>query len=512
MSFNVHSVHEALLVKKQKHDKKDKKQKKSKEDRVVQLHGQKLRIKRYVRVNIGPVIGTVTKDSAIVMMEINNEAPVTIYFVPYTAEGDDVDNVVYKEQDMPRNVPKVFHVTGLKPDTSYRVLFSGVSKKAIYNRIGNVKTFPEKITKLTVAALSCDRPERVLDGETNMWQLIQEKVESNQVQVVLHLGDQVYGQKELIDSFVILRQAKQDGISDPEGIRAVSSRVQNRLADIYRFTWNLPRTAKSLASGSHLMIWSDNDLYNDFTIAKNEATGQAIENLMIHYGHLVYRSYQRQLWDPEYDTNSLPAEQHYHKYGPIGILLIDMRGNRIDWDGNQHMENPIVNEEQWKLINSVFADPELQVILVCSEIPFVGDAPDVAKKNANKPGLEFLKDHWVYSTEELERLLTTAFDWKAADAKRDVLFLAGDIHVGVDSIIKDSKTNQTIRHLTATPITNHVCQFFPALEGAVNERFSYVHKPLDKRNYGLIDISIADDGTPTIEAQLVADPHPIAHK
>jgi phosphodiesterase/alkaline phosphatase D-like protein len=344
-----------------------------------------------------------------------------------------------------------------------------------------------------------------------MWKLIQDKVESNEVQVVLHLGDQVYGQKELVDSFVILRQAKQDGIDTPEGIKAVSERVQGRLADIYRFTWNLPRTAKSLASGSHLMIWSDNDLYNDFTIAKSDS-GAAIENLMIHYGHLVYRRYQRQLWDPDYESNTSPSEEHFHKYGPIGILLIDMRGNRIDWDGNQHADNPIVNEAQWKLIDSVFADPELKVILVCSEIPFVGDTPEVAKQNATKPGTEFLKDHWVYSTAELERLLETAFDWKAKEAgKREVVFIAGDIHVGVDSEIRDSKTNSTIRHLTATPITNHVCKFFPALEGAVNERFSYVHKPLSARNYGLVDITIAEDGTPKVAAQLVEDPNPKSH-
>jgi phosphodiesterase/alkaline phosphatase D-like protein len=344
-----------------------------------------------------------------------------------------------------------------------------------------------------------------------MWKLIQEKVESNQVQVVLHLGDQVYGQKELIDSFVILRQAKQDGINTPEEIKAVSERVQGRLADIYRFTWNLPRTAKSLASGSHLMIWSDNDLYNDFTIAKSETTGAALENLMIHYGHLVYRRYQRQLWDPNYESNTSPAEEHYHKYGPIGILLVDMRGNRIDWNGNQHADSPIVSESQWKLIDSVFADPELKVILVCSEIPFVGDTPEVAKTNSTKPGLEFLKDHWVYSPSELVRLLETAFDWKAANPQREVVFIGGDIHVGVDSEIRDSKTKLTIRHLTATPITNHVCKFFPALEGAVNERFSYVHKPLAVRNYGLIDITIQEDGAAKVEAQLVPDPNPKAH-
>jgi hypothetical protein len=258
------------------------------------------------------------------------------------------------------------------------------------------------------------------------------------------------------------------------------------------------------------MIWSDNDLYNDFTIAKNEA-GSGLSNLMIHFGHLAYRRYQRQLWDPKYavNPNKSSAEEHFHKYGPVGILLIDMRGNRIDWHGEQKGDAPFVNDNQWKLIDSAFQDPEIKVMLITSEIPFVGDAPELLKKNAETiKDLEFLKDHWGYNTSELVRLLETAFDWKAADKSRDIVFIGGDIHVGVESVIHDSKTGLSARQLVATPITNHVCKFFPALKGVVNERFSFEHKSSDKRNYGLVDVNIGEDGVAKVESKLVEDPNP----
>jgi len=345
-----------------------------------------------------------------------------------------------------------------------------------------------------------------------MWSLIEEKVKNNEVQVVLHLGDQVYGQKELVDSFVILRQAKQDGLLDgnPENLKAVSYRVLGRLADIYRFNWNLPRTARSLANGSHLMIWSDNDLYNDFTIAKEGS--KALSNAMIHFGHLSYRAYQRQLWDPNFESNPLgdANEFHYHKYGNVAVLMLDMRGNRIDWQGNQQADNPILNESQWKVINAAFNDPENQVILVCSEIPFVSDEPEVARKNAENPQTEFIKDHWSYSAPEVIKLFEVAFNWKAAgNGKRELVFIAGDIHVGVESEIFDKQTNLSAKHLTATPITNHVCKFFPKLEGNVNERFSYKHTPVDARNYGLVDITFDDSNTPHVNSRLILDPHPV---
>merc|ERR1719158_2668983 len=56
----------------------------------------------------------------------------------------------------------------------------------------------------------------------------------------------------------------------------------------------------------------------------------------------VYKQYQRILWDPsvQEDRHSkMPAQDdyfqefHYHVYGPIGIFLFDMRGNRITGDG-----------------------------------------------------------------------------------------------------------------------------------------------------------------------------------
>jgi phosphodiesterase/alkaline phosphatase D-like protein len=448
----------------------------------------------------------VTTNSAIILLEVNNVAPVTIFLVPRGG-----GNAISKTEEMPRNEPKVFFIEGLEPDTLYDFCFSGLSRKALVNRVGTVRTFPPYPKKLSIAAVSCDRPERVLDGETNMWSLLEEKVRNNEVQIVLHLGDQVYGQKELVDSFVILRQAKQDGLlNNPENIKEVSYRVLERLADIYRFNWNLRKTAQCLANGSHLMIWSDNDLYNDFTIAKEGS--KALSNAMIHYGHLSYRAYQRQLWDPNFIENPLQNadEFHYHKYGNVGVVLLDMRGNRIDWQGNQHADNPILNDDQWNLLHRVFNDPENQVILLCSEIPFVSDEPAVAKKNALNPDTAFVVDHWAYNSGELIRLLEMAFDWKAAgNGKRELVFIGGDIHVGVESEIFDNQTKLSAKHLTATPITNHVCKFFPKLEGKVDERFSYKHTPVNVRNYGLVDITFADDGTPHVNSRLIGDPNPL---
>ena len=35
-------------------------------------------------------------------------------------------------------------------------------------------------------------------------------------------------------------------------------------------------------------------------------------------------------------------------YGPVGIFLMDIRGNRITGDGVQHSDNTLVSEQQWQ--------------------------------------------------------------------------------------------------------------------------------------------------------------------
>ncbi len=40
------------------------------------------------------------------------------------------------------------------------------------------------------------------------------------------------------------------------------------------------------------------------------------------------------------------------------------------------------------------SNPNIKVLIVCAEIPFVGDSPEDAKKEAQNPKFDFLRDHW----------------------------------------------------------------------------------------------------------------------
>jgi hypothetical protein len=231
---------------------------------------------------------------------------------------------------------------------------------------------------------------------------------------------------------------------------------------------------------------------------------------MLYLAHQVYREYQRQLHDVDFENDPTTDEFHFHKWGSTGVFINDMRGNRISPKGEQ-LKNPIMNDRQWDAITKFIADPEIKNLIVAAEIPYVSNSPEEAKAGAKNPNTYFLEEHWSYHDDELVRLFNMLFDWKNHDKHgRDLVLLGGDIHVGVTSTVKDAKSGVEVIHLTTTPISNHVCAFFPKLQGKVNDRFSYTHEPLkDCRNYAYIHTK-AEGGHAHIDAKLIAGA-PIAH-
>eukprot|EP01111_Echinosteliopsis_oligospora_P002175 TRINITY_DN1316_c0_g1_i2.p1 TRINITY_DN1316_c0_g1~~TRINITY_DN1316_c0_g1_i2.p1 ORF type:complete len:327 (+),score=58.67 TRINITY_DN1316_c0_g1_i2:103-981(+) len=269
------------------------------------IFGHTFHCNKDARVRVGPVIGKVTHNSAIILVEVSLSVDITIHLIPKdrSLNAHQHHNQHHHDEHhrvsgrTKKNRPKGFLVQGLAPSTTYHVIIEGVNAKDAANRTGTVRTISHKAGHLKIVTLSCDRPERLRDGDVNMWACLATEVAAGNVDVVLHLGDQVYGQKEFQDAQAVLRYSGLSRTSDASGasnvhdknIRRLHKQIKDRMRDIYRFTWNLPGTATVLSHTSNLMIWSDNDIYNDFTIAKEEGqTG--LEPIMIHLAHQVYRA------------------------------------------------------------------------------------------------------------------------------------------------------------------------------------------------------------------------------
>ena len=143
-----------------------------------------------------------------------------------------------------------------------------------------------------IIALSCDRPSRLLMGQLNPWKFISKTIKTGRVDTLLHIGDQIYPDNEnMANSAKIFTQIYDESSEDKQ--HDMMNRGREIWREKYRKNFNRPLKKEILRSVSNLMIWSDNDVANDFTTLKNEDGEAAYHPNFLKCGMETYRDYQR---------------------------------------------------------------------------------------------------------------------------------------------------------------------------------------------------------------------------
>lgn len=430
-------------------------------------------------VMCGPVVGKVTDTSAIILIELDEAGEVEC--IATSADGHTVSH----KRAFPAMKPRTFILEGLNPSTSYTYTFEGLapSQKGEIDALRcNIRTFgaAADIKEVNVFAQSCDRPDRLLPQDKNPWELLDDSCKADACDIMLHLGDQVYTKMGgFLERAMLVMDLYDDPLTTEASKKKMLREAKEELRRAYRYVWSRQATRSTLSQSSHLMLWSDNDVANDFTEALKKGTDeQKYSDQFIMAAMGVYTEYQRQLWDPACgghlpkDKTERMEEWNFHMYGGLGIFMVDMRGNRIT-AGGVMQKGDIMSTKQKEALEAAFKTEGLCAMVVASEIPFVSESSAQVQKAAEK--IKFLEGHWAYKEDECTWLYDLCFDWKAGAEGREVVLLGGDIHTGVTTELKCSKTNSTIKSITASPITNHVCDYFCQKEGAFNDRYNWSH-------------------------------------
>ncbi len=105
-------------------------------------------------------------------------------------------------------------------------------------------------------------------------------------------------------------------------------------------------------------------------LSQNADGGQKYHPTFLQCGMRTYREYQRRLWDPrcplDYPVSASPSssaaagevrEWHQHHYGPVGVFLFDLRGNRVDSAGVASADAPLISDAQWADFDAFLARP-----------------------------------------------------------------------------------------------------------------------------------------------------------
>jgi phosphodiesterase/alkaline phosphatase D-like protein len=445
------------------------------------------------RMTIGPVIGKTTATATRVLVEADGNADVVCELAAHALP------TVRQTRPLRKGRPSVFSFSGLQPETLYTLNFSGISEP----RPGSVRTYAVEATSLNVAVVSCNNTPR--RGDTDLWRdLFHRYVATGDLDLVLHVGDQVYGDRAFEGALRILGARA----SAAGGVQA-SAVEKRRILELYRklyfWAWNHPPTRDVLANAPSLMIWDDHEIRDDWGSRNEDGVPGTPEYVIGSLARRVYREYQRQLWD-DFDTDvDAPAgelEHHQHVWGPIGVLFVDQRGAR---SFNRDVTRPFLGTSQWlEITNSLEQGllSRVRALIVVTSVPlaYLG----TTSTSAGSAVVDDLKDHWSFAPHQKEQIemLRALRRWKEAATDRELLVVGGDVHIGGETEVRHEGKG-IFRQLISSAITNQappllayaVIRLLLEGEESLGGSYSFEHSNFtSKRNFGIVLVRVPGPG------------------
>ncbi len=439
------------------------------------------------KILCGPIVGLVQENSATVLFEIDIDATVTFLLQENTPKETNV--IVTKELLGRRPYPIAFE--GLQANTTYKI---GVRDGFHEDHqgapsLGRVQTLPIEANRVQVAAVSCDLATFKNRSGVDMWEKLYHEGMKSNVHVILHMGDNIYidetstrglRNREIIEN--------DDMLLDPnktdQNVAYIKARKtlygvprsewqghRNDLLDIYRQKYRdffgRPSKARVLANFSNLMILDDHEIRDNYGMEPEDADPDSKEFFIAGIALQVYHEYQRQLWDPDtfVKSDTITSEFYSISLGRLGIIMLDSRLPQSHYRNRQAPDDiSYFGKDQYnkllQLLTPSDGKEEVTWILVAS-LPLM-----FMKKKINDLIMATTSDDIeafinYHHDRELVPILEAIRKWKgpgfdyANKLPKEVLILAGDIHIGGFTDIEHKHSDQILcRQITTSAITN----------------------------------------------------------
>ncbi|CAM6102417.1 unnamed protein product [Calypogeia fissa] len=485
-------------------------------------------------VQLGPVIGKVTQNSARILLEISETGKVAIVL---EKESPPLANHMHKSHPSMQKMllagrPGIFVFENLDPGTRYIVKLKGCQKSA--SQCSSFCTFPaESCPSVNFAVISCNKifiTEKEIPSHSDLWCHLAKAIEQGKIDMCLHLGDQIYGDGDkMLDAEVGLipgdwsdcfRKSKAALASLPKHQwEEQEEKICESYRTIYRRTWSHAPTAYCLANCPNLMIYDDHEVRDNWADLPGDWNSSTMDFFIARCAWKVNLEYQRQLHE---DVNLdhlelIDKDYHFHLISGVGLMFLDIRGSRtfhrVPGDPCKYLGSKQWQDIEKALKGGIFESA--RALLVCTPAPLVFLEHNFTDVVANRVSrLEDFKGHWSAAPHfpEQKKMVDILCEWKRTFNTREVLVLGGDVHCGGHSdIVKDHQ--MVYRQLTTSAIANHslpksayyLLRAAGTLSG-VGQPFSFRHHNWTRsRNYGIVKIGPPPEGTtrPELTAQLI---------
>jgi phosphodiesterase/alkaline phosphatase D-like protein len=282
---------------------------------------------------------------------------------------------------------------------------------------------------LRIGLVSCNGSHTVTEPFRRhaMWKRLGEVVAAGEVDLLIHLGDQIYADH--------IREAWQRGNLD-DYLTPQNEELMHRLRESFRAlyceTWQRPEIAAVLGSVPSMMMWDDHDIFDGWG-SHDEVTPS--DQAFFEAARTAFEEFQGRLNPPGFRGS--------FGFGwvsnGLGLLVLDGRSHR-NWK-----EQTIIGREQWAEADAWLeaqAGEGLHRLYVVTGIPPLHAKVAAASKVVEKLGLtSFLgdvRDSWMEpnNAEELRKLLNRLFEFRKRSPGTGVTVVSGDVHVGTTARLR----------------------------------------------------------------------------
>ncbi|CAK8998445.1 Hypothetical protein SCF082_LOCUS5653 [Durusdinium trenchii] len=477
-------------------------------------------------VVLGPLIGKVTHDSAIVVVEVSSSCALSCQLV------DQLTGKVaakLEELEVPAGNPWQFSFRGcLRPDSRYEVFIHGAATDSRgSNATVHTMPSPHQIElgaehRVVFFAVFGDRPQELLGEQASLWSeadQLRRRLEPSIPAGVLHLGGQVsldMIEDELRTHVRVQADGLRPGDMESAALAVLRSGIEALVRGLYRTTWNLPHVQDMLASSCNLMVISQEDIKAPRTFALCPDLVPWIP-VVQELAYKVASEFQAMLHGGEGGE----PESFHVLGGGAGVLILNFAGIRV-------ARRRMLTTKQWRRVDqAVQTDAQdLKTLIVAMDRPLVDDAPtDALHKAAADPSVT---EGWPFHRDECVRLIDLLFAWKAQLPGRDVMVVCGSASVSFESMITHQlmEPRMSISQTCVGPISGavnvHESELPFALTGTVdqvamstessqeiqNPHYEFKHRPslLGQNGFGILYLGCASrSGSCRVGVELVGE-------
>jgi len=282
------------------------------------------------------------------------------------------------------------------------------------------RLFP-KDRPLRLALVSCNKYDDIdLRYRFNLWKALKEKIDSEDIDLIVHAGDQIYADK--IKNNVYKHKRGRKTILKEE------DEILNEYRDLYISHWSPEEISDVLATCPNLMMWDDHEIYDGWGSHdddKNSKSGK----LLFKTAKIAFEEFQAIHNPPPFKRSNSFTSGFIHE--DHAFLLIDGRSNRDYTAGRILSKQDFANIERFL---DKCSNKQVRHLYIITGVPIFYTNTDFVIEYLEQFLFSLkddMRDSWISpnNRQDAERLLLMCFDLQLKSPSTQVSILSGDIHV-----------------------------------------------------------------------------------